>query len=376
MSKTIVIFAAFLPPHSGGIETYTEKISEEMVRQGHKVFVVTSNYDNLKDEEQKNGVNIYRVPIFAFWKQRYPIVKKNKSFHEIMGRIEWGKVDAIIVNTRFHTTSLIGATIGKKYQIPVYLIEHGSGPLTMDNTIIDLGLRCIENTLTRLIRNKITRFYGVSRAASGHLQRRYGILSSGEWYNSIVVDESYDGLKHSDVVVISYVGRVIKQKGVDTLLEAVVQLKNQHAVQVNIVGDGAYLAPLQQRYAADNIRFWGRLTQQEVAKIDQNTDIFVYAPHHPEGLPSSMLEAAMYHCAIITTRMGGTTEIVEDGVNGVVVDGTVQDMAKKLEMLVADKKQRQRYGHQARQTIEEKFSTTNVTKKIIDDISHGFGGRL
>ena len=82
------------------------------------------------------------ITIFNIFKNRYPIPKYNSEYKRILKKLEEYKIESIIVNTRFHLTSHIGAKYGKKNNIPVYLIEHGSNYVTLDNNFIDFFVVC------------------------------------------------------------------------------------------------------------------------------------------------------------------------------------------------------------------------------------------
>ena len=84
----IVIFSAYLLPHLGGIERYVDNLSKQFVKLGIFPILVTANYNNLKDIEEINGVLIIRLPIYSVFKNRYPIVKHNKKYKELMKELD------------------------------------------------------------------------------------------------------------------------------------------------------------------------------------------------------------------------------------------------------------------------------------------------
>ena len=168
--KTVVIFSAYVLPHLGGIERYVANLSKQFNKKNIKTIIVTTNYNNAPVEEIIDGITILRIPIFNIFKNRYPIPKYNKEEKQIISKLDKNKIDAIIVNTRFHLTSHIGAKYGKKNNIPVYLIEHGSNYITLNNKFIDFFANIYEKFLTKKIKNKITGFYGVSNACCSWLK--------------------------------------------------------------------------------------------------------------------------------------------------------------------------------------------------------------
>jgi len=312
----------------------------------------------------------YRLPVYSIWKNRYPFIKHNQTYRRLMRELKSYSIDHIIVNTRFHLTSHIGARLGRQNNIPVSLIEHGSAPLTLDNPLFDKGLDMIESMLTSHIRKNVDLVFGVSQAAVDHADKRFRLKTGGIWYNSIDIDPNAAfPTKNSKRITISYVGRIIKQKGVDTLLASVTELSRTYDnIRVNIVGDGPCLEELKSTFKAPNIQFHGRLSQEEVRKIDLKTDIFVYAPNHPEGLPSAILEAGLAGCAVIGSPQGGIKEIIVDKKNGLIVNGTVKDLVAKLKTLIDNPKLRVELAKRLYDDIANKFSTKKVVDRILADL--------
>ena len=67
--------------------------------------------------------------------------------------------------------------------------------------------------------------------------------------------------------------------------------------------------------------FLGKLDFPAVMSLYRRSDVFVYPSMYPEGLPTSILEAALGDCAIIATPRGGTEEVITSPALGWVVDG-------------------------------------------------------
>ena len=151
--KTIAIFSGYHLPHLGGIERYTDNLSKELVKLGYKVIIISSDYQfdgNYKKEEK--DIIYFKIPVHKLFVSRYPIPKKNKEFKQVINELDQFKIDRIIVNTRFHLTSLVGAKYGHKRKIPVFQIEHGSQHLTVDNKILDFFGSIYEHLLTSYLK--------------------------------------------------------------------------------------------------------------------------------------------------------------------------------------------------------------------------------
>lgn len=376
---TIAFFSGFSLPHIGGVETYTRRLAAELVRRGYRVLVVSFNYNNGPWRQTIDGIEEFHLPTMPITRERYPFPKLGRRYFRMMAQLRREGIDHIIVNTRFHITSLIGARLGVRIGVPVSLVEHGSAPLTLDSRILDMGLGLVERVLFQVIRKHVNSYYGVSEAAALHLQHRFGIQPSGVWFNSINITREASSAARVDatdtrLVTIMYAGRIIRQKGVDSLLEAYQSARDSWdargiASECVIAGDGAYLDELKQRFQhVKGVNFLGRVTQDEVQDMLKRTDVFVYAPNHPEGLPSSLLEAGIASCAVIGSPYGGIKEIIRNGDTGLMVDSTVSAIAKALTSLVMAPDLRQRLGESLHDEVVRRFSTVSVVDQMLSDL--------
>lgn len=375
-SKNLLIFSGYHLPHLGGIERYTDNLSQEFKKLGWNTTIVSSNYDNLKTEEDINGIKNYRIPIYNLFKSRYPIPKHNKEFKNIIKELDKKEYDAVIVNTRFHLTTMVGAKYAKKHNIPVFLVEHGSEHLTIDNKVLDFFGAIYEHCLTHFVKKYVNYYYGVSLGAC-EWQKHFGINSDGVWYNSI--NEFYDVnkiKKNEKKVIITYAGRILKQKGVYELLESFENLSKQYNnIELHLAGNGNKLDILKEKYKDNkNIIFEGKLDFKELTKLYEKTNIFVYAPLWPEGLPTSILEAGLMKCAIIASPQGGIKEIINDKQNGIMINSK-KELENALELLINNKELRNKYSEEIYKTVCDKFLWKNTAKKIESDISNKINER-
>ena len=187
------------------------------------------------------------------------------------------------------------------------------------------------------IKRFINYSYGLSEEASKWLGH-FRIKSSGVWYNSIKpFGEKLKLEKDKKIINITYAGRVLKQKGLNRLIDSFIKLNNKNT-KLFIAGDGNLLPKLKEDYKKyDNVIFLGKLNFAELSKLYANTDIFVYAPIWPEGLPTGVLEAGYMKCSVIASPLGGTKEIIEDKKNGIMINND-DEMYEALKLLTTDKK--------------------------------------
>lgn len=367
--KKIGIFTGFFLPHLGGVERYTDKLSEQLKKLGYEIVIITSNHDNLEKIEE-NKYKIYRLPIYNSLKQRYPIPKKNKEYKQLIKQIENEKFDYIICNTRFYLNTQLGVKLAKKQHIPVLLIEHGSSHFSINNKVLDYFGGIYEHFLTNLIKKKVTGFYGVSNRCNQWL-KHFKINAKGIFYNSIDKEcyEKFSSKKYKynfkDKIVITYAGRVIREKGVYLLLDAFNKLADQYPnIVLVIAGDGPILEELKEKYNHSRIHFEGKLSYDEIMPLYNATDIFVHPSMFPEGLPTTILEAGIMKCAIIATDRGGTTEVINNKKLGLIAEENTEDVYKKIKYLLDRPTEIERFKENIHNRIINDFVWENTAKIV------------
>lgn len=370
--QKIGIFTGYFLPHLGGVERYTDKLSTALLKLGYDVVIITFNEKSVKNHEKLDRRTIYRLPVFSVAKERYPIPRVNAEYKELIKKIENEKIDYFILNTRFHLTSLIGARLGRKVSKPVFLIEHGTDHFSVNNKVLDFFGSIYEHILTEVVKRYVDKFYGVSKNCNIWL-KHFGIVASGVFYNAVSardkrsVKDYYDHKFRKDDIVITYAGRLIKEKGILNLIEAFEKLDKQLNVKLVIAGDGDLLEMIRHKYTypSSKIELLGRLDYDHVMSLYKRTDIFVHPSLYPEGLPTSLLEAGLMECAIIATPKGGTEEVIIDSKHGTIVDGTVGSIDESLVALVGNEAKRKTQAITVRRRVEEYFEWGHVAK-IVD----------
>ncbi|MGH3105186.1 MAG: glycosyltransferase family 4 protein, partial [Gaiellaceae bacterium] len=145
-----------------------------------------------------------------------------------------------------------------------------------------------------------------------------------------------------------YVGRLDAEKGLDVLLEAFARVPGE----LVIVGGGTLEAALR-RAAPERVRFTGALDRDAVAEHYARADVFVL-PSRSEQWGMVLNEAAAAALPIVaTTSAGAARELVEDGVNGFVVEpDDVDELARALRRMAEDEELRRRAGARSRALVE------------------------
>lgn len=144
-----------------------------------------------------------------------------------------------------------------------------------------------------------------------------------------------------------YVGRVSKEKNVETLLKAFREISvESEGIALAIVGEGPELEELKKQYQDEHIVFTGALHGGELAEAYASCDVFVF-PSCTDTYGNVVLEAHASGLPAIVSKVGGPSEIVSSHDSGLVVDSTeVAELRAAMEKIRTDKKlyQKLQYG--------------------------------
>src|SRR5438270_9151908 len=172
--------------------------------------------------------------------------------------------------------------------------------------------------------------------------------------------------KREQVVVC--VAQLRFEKGVDVLLHAW-HLLHEEAPQARVItGGGSRQSPLERVSRdlgiADSVEFAGE--QKDVAAQFHRGALAVL-PSRWEGMPNALLEAMACGMACVATRVSGSEDIIQHGINGLLVEpGDYQSMAQALLTLLLDRVLAQEYGKAARETVEKYYAFEHITDMYVE----------
>jgi len=173
---------------------------------------------------------------------------------------------------------------------------------------------------------------------------------------------------------ILHLGRLVKWKRVDLLIEAVAQLSPKHeALELCIIGTGPEEARLkrlaQQKAPGARIIFLGSIYDPE----DLGREILSSAIYVLAGMGGlSINETMAYGKPVICSRCDGTEkDLVKDGMNGLYFqEGDASDLASKIDILLEDPERMQTMGEESLSIIEQKINLDIVTRRFADCFEH------
>lgn len=172
--------------------------------------------------------------------------------------------------------------------------------------------------------------------------------------NGIEVEAFKPGCRNGKVVTTVSVLR--EGKGIEVLLDAVPLVPDAQFV---IVGDGPLREKLQ---GGDRVTWTG--FRRDVPELLSQSDVFVL-PSLGDAYPTVLLEAMAAGLPVVSTRVGGIPEIVEDGRTGILVPpGNPTALASAISGLLDSPEKREALGRAARAEAESRFSTQAWVEKL------------
>lgn len=156
-----------------------------------------------------------------------------------------------------------------------------------------------------------------------------------------------------DGPVLAFAGRLGPAKALDVALRALARVDG---VSLVLAGDGPERAALEalagELGLSGRVRFAGPLPRQDVLALYRAADAALLSSAW-ENFPHSVVEALAVGTPVVSTSVGGVAEVVDDGVNGLLVPaGEVEQLARAIERLTADPELRERLAATAAASVE------------------------
>lgn len=280
-----------------------------------------------------------------------------------------------ILHTHGYRADLIGFLAARYCRLKLVSTVHGWMPLS--------GKLCLYETLDRWVLGRFDKVIVVSRPLAESLGRLWKRKNSVTLITNAV---SVKDVVFSDVdksklraairrefyfqendYVVGVIGRLSSEKGIAHFLDGFsLMVGKSPGLKALIVGDGPERSQLTAQAEAlgilDNIKFIG--FRQDINAIFQAIDVLVL-PSLTEGIPIVVLEAFVQRVPVIASNVGGLPEIIEDGLNGLLVPpGEPERIVQALNKLMTDVPLKNSIVHTAHQLALERFNPYSWASKI------------
>lgn len=168
-----------------------------------------------------------------------------------------------------------------------------------------------------------------------------------------------------------FIARVMKEKGIDQYLDAAKYIRKKYPnTCFHVLGfcEDAYEDKLKELQNRGIIQYHGM--QSDVREFHKSSHCTIHPTYYPEGMSNVLLESAACGRPAITTNRSGCREIVDDGVNGYIVEQQdSQDLIDKIEkFLKLSYEEKMQMGLAGRAKVEREFDRQIVVDAYMDEI--------
>ena len=155
-----------------------------------------------------------------------------------------------------------------------------------------------------------------------------------------------------------YIGRLSREKGIETLIEAAKKLP----FHLKIIGGGPLLEELQQSIKNENIEFLGYKQWGEIKEIVGKARFLVIPSEWYENNPLSVIESKCLGTPILGANIGGIPELIEEGKSGMLFESrNVSDLREKIEKMFEMNFDYKKIAEESQQC----YSSENYYQKIM-----------
>ena len=178
-------------------------------------------------------------------------------------------------------------------------------------------------------------------------------------------------LPKDDVIKFIFISRLMKQKGIDEYLGAAKIIKQKYQnTEFHVLGKNEkdYSEIIEEYHNNGTVIYHG--TTSDVTSFIKQVHCTIHPTFYPEGMSNVLLESCATGRAIITTNRSGCREIVDNGINGYIVNQQdVDDLVSKIEAFInLPFSEKLQMGIEARKKVERSFDRKIVITEYLNAI--------
>ncbi|WP_259340112.1 glycosyltransferase family 4 protein [Mammaliicoccus vitulinus] len=169
--------------------------------------------------------------------------------------------------------------------------------------------------------------------------------------------------------IVGYVGRIVKDKGIEDLLKAFKLLENRfNKVKLMLIGsieEGNSVSKSDLNYIMENENIIYIDHVEDPVKYYNNMDVFIF-PTYREGFGNVSIEAQSVGVPVITYDVTGAKDTVLNNQTGFIVEaGNYKEIANKIEKLINDETLKKKFGENGERWVKSHFSNEIIWKDMI-----------
>jgi len=368
------------PPSLGGGATHVYHLSKGLVKAGHQVTVLATdligkNRRSTCASEEMDGIVVRR-----FHARHLPFVGAdvgNIAVGMLRAALTDARPDIVHVHTYRFFSTWLAPMVRSIRRVPVVMTSHSAFEPTRPARI-----ELFDRTWGKVIFKSISRIIALTG-----IEQRYLAWLGADPDKIVIIPNAVDpalleyqpnvqrfrnayDLKQEKVVL--FVGRIGLAKGLDTLVDAIpgVLAQSGNAVRFVLVGpdwgDRLVLEERARRLGVGaSVLFTGALVGDELLDAYHAADVVVLLSRF-DASPIVLLEAMAAGKPVVATHVGGIPDIVEDGVNGLLVEQEdARAAAAAINCVLAEPALANRLGQAGKALVREYYQWDKVVQRVV-----------
>ena len=342
------------------------------IKNGYDIYLMLPFDGPLNNNETIKKTNLKIINLGVFRKKYFSIFGLInrlyfiiKSSLYIKNFLKKNQIDFVYVNT----STLISPSIAAKFTgIPsIYHVHEIPESNSIYNKFITVFLNYFSRDII-CVSKSVSDFW----INKGIKKNKVKIINNGFNFETPMSKNIT-----SDKIIFTSISRIIPYKGHSLLIRIFeILCKKNKNIYLQIVGDTLpeyqkYLTKLKlnikKRELNNKIKFYG--FKEDVISILYKSNFFIHTPLSPDPLPTVIFEAIKCQTPVITNKLGGAYEILDEGKNGLIIENDlVEESVAKILSYLDNKKQQSKNVEKAFDYVCENFSLEKFARKILNTI--------
>jgi len=378
---TVMMLTWEYPPRIiGGISPHVYYLTKSLAQQGVKVYVMTCDFPDTPAHEVIDGVEVYRIdsyknpaPDFASW-----VYLMNLNMQKETARLA-RKIGKKIDLFHAHDWLVANAGIGLKhvFRKPLLVTMHSTEMGRRDGLHTDTE-KMIHETEAWLT-YEAWRVVCCSEYMISHVRWAFGLPND----KLVMIPNGVDTKTYDDIgndlsdfrskfalpeeKIVLYVGRLVYEKGIHVLINAVPKVVSKVNAKFIIVGSGymkeQLLNIVRSMGLEHKVLFQGFMDEKSLLKLQKCADVSV-VPSLFEPFGIVALEAMAAKSPVVASDTGGMSEIIDHDVTGVkVYPNNPDSLAWGINKVLLDDKYRQSLRENGYKVVQEKYGWEKIAQQ-------------
>ena len=371
----VLFLSNFYPPNAlGGYEQWCQEVGIELVKQGHQVCVLTARASGMAETTIDAGVSVYRQlylevegglnhTVIRLLKNRKQVETANLKY--VRQLVDSFQPDVAVIWGMWNVPRSVPALVEELLpnRVAYYFCDYWP---SLPNAYIQRWQEPAKQSLTSLPKQVLGKFFlhrlskespitlnlqhpiCVSQAVCDLLVQKgvpvqHGkVIYGGTQVESFVKAASEVERVPSNTLRLLYIGRIVPDKGVHTVIKALSHLPEQirSLVTLDLYGNSEpdYQMMLKEMITqgdlGQQVTFQGSVPRTEIPQILVQYDGLIFSSEWEEPFARTVLEAMAAQLVVIGTTTGGTGEILEEGKTGLTYPaGNSAKLAEQITLL-------------------------------------------